>query len=571
MDASFIISFGIIIISATVVTYIFNRLKQPSVLAFILTGLLIGPLVLGWVDNTNEIMLLSEIGIAFLLFSVGVGTDIRQLKKINVSIFLVPIINIILTFIFTMLFRTIVSINLIQAIYLSFIVSFSSTMLVVKLLMDDYQTTSMHGRLAIGILLAEDLIAVLAIPILQDISNFSLSLLASVFLKGFILVTLAFILNKVVYPTIIKNSYKSEQSFFLLSIASCFIFILVSHLLSFPIAIGAFFGGVAISIFPYNLKVSNNISGIRNLLTMIFFVSLGMQLSFNISAQIPLIILILFLLYILKPVTHFLFILFSGYGTIISSRVSLDLLQVSEFSLILAMQALNYSQITQDQYSSIILIASISMLLTPYLMKSNKQINRFLEPLFSKFKKKTYFRKVKQFTKIKKDIKDHIIIIGSDFIGEAMMKVIARDIDTPMLIVDYNPDKILPLLKNKKANVICGDINYDEVINSLNIPKAQLAIITLPSFDTTVRFIKTAKSINPNMKVYTRAKNKKEASQLYKLGADLVILPQVLESNYLLEKINIYLKYGHKKVSSLKSVYLSYLEKDIKDQNEKQI
>jgi CPA2 family monovalent cation:H+ antiporter-2 len=571
MDASFIISFGIIIISATVVTYIFNRLKQPSVLAFILTGLLIGPLVLGWVDNTNEIMLLSEIGIAFLLFSVGVGTDIRQLKKINVSIFLVPIINIILTFIFTMLFRTIVSINLIQAIYLSFIVSFSSTMLVVKLLMDDYQTTSMHGRLAIGILLAEDLIAVLAIPILQDISNFSLSLLASVFLKGFILVTLAFILNKVVYPTIIKNSYKSEQSFFLLSIASCFIFILVSHLLSFPIAIGAFFGGVAISIFPYNLKVSNNISGIRNLLTMIFFVSLGMQLSFNISAQIPLIILILFLLYILKPVTHFLFILFSGYGTIISSRVSLDLLQVSEFSLILAMQALNYSQITQDQYSSIILIASISLLLTPYLMKSNKQINRFLEPLFSKFKKKTYFRKVKQFTKIKKDIKDHIIIIGSDFIGEAMMKVIARDIDTPMLIVDYNPDKILPLLKNKKANVICGDINYDEVINSLNIPKAQLAIITLPSFDTTVRFIKTAKSINPNMKVYTRAKNKKEASQLYKLGADLVILPQVLESNYLLEKINIYLKYGHKKVSSLKSVYLSYLEKDIKDQNEKQI
>jgi CPA2 family monovalent cation:H+ antiporter-2 len=571
MDASFIISFGIIIISATVVTYIFNRLKQPSVLAFILTGLLIGPLVLGWVDNTNEIMLLSEIGIAFLLFSVGVGTDIRQLKKINVSIFLVPIINIILTFIFTMLFRTIVSINLIQAIYLSFIVSFSSTMLVVKLLMDDYQTTSMHGRLAIGILLAEDLIAVLAIPILQDISNFSLSLLASVFLKGFILVTLAFILNKVVYPTIIKNSYKSEQSFFLLSIASCFIFILVSHLLSFPIAIGAFFGGVAISIFPYNLKVSNNISGIRNLLTMIFFVSLGMQLSFNISAQIPLIILILFLLYILKPVTHFLFILFSGYGTIISSRVSLDLLQVSEFSLILAMQALNYSQITQDQYSSIILMASISMLLTPYLMKSNKQINRFLEPLFSKFKKKTYFRKVKQFTKIKKDIKDHIIIIGSDFIGEAMMKVIARDIDTPMLIVDYNPDKILPLLKNKKANVICGDINYDEVINSLNIPKAQLAIITLPSFDTTVRFIKTAKSINPNMKVYTRAKNKKEASQLYKLGADLVILPQVLESNYLLEKINIYLKYGHKKVSSLKSVYLSYLEKDIKDQNEKQI
>ena len=128
-----LISLGIIIVSATIMTYIFNRLKQPSVLAFILTGIIIGPIVLGLVSNTEEIKLLSEIGIAFLLFSVGVGTDIKEIKQINLSVFLVPIINIIVSFLLFLLLKNVFLLDLVQALYLSFIVSFSSTMLVVKL------------------------------------------------------------------------------------------------------------------------------------------------------------------------------------------------------------------------------------------------------------------------------------------------------------------------------------------------------------------------------------------------------------------------------------------------------
>ncbi len=562
-----LISLGIIIVSATIMTYIFNRLKQPSVLAFILTGIIIGPMVLGLVGNTEEIKLLSEIGIAFLLFSVGVGTDIKEIKQINLSVFLVPVINIVISFLLFLLFKNVFLVDLVQALYLSFIVSFSSTMLVVKLFMDNLQLNSLHGKLSVGILLAEDLLAVLAIPILKNISSFSLLFLGGVILKTIVFILFAYFLYKVVYPNLIKKSYRSEQSFFLLSIASCFIFILLSIKLDFPIAIGAFFGGLAISIYPYNLEISNKISGIRNLLSMIFFVSLGMQLSFNISSNIYFFVGLLILVFLIKPLIHFFMILFSGYGLKISSQVALNLAQISEFSLILAMQGFNLAQITSAQYNAVIIVTSLSMLLTPYIMKSNKLVSDIFKPFAKHYKSKHFSRKIDALKNIPKNLSDHIVIVGSDVIGEAVVKVLGRDVEIPLMIVDFNPDKILHLI-SKNINCICGDINSEDIISSLALNKAKLIVTTLPRFDDTIRFVNIVKSKNPNLKIYSRAKTKSQAVKLYQIGVDLVILPSVLESNYLLDKIYNFIRYGSESVSSLKSAYLSYLEKDVKSNKE---
>lgn len=210
----FIITFSILVIAATIIMYIFNRFKQPSILAYIVTGILIGPLVFGWVSNTEEIILLSKIGIAFLLFSVGISTDLKQLKKINVSVFVLPVINIILTFLLLMLLKNLFVIDFVQALYLSFILSFSSTMLVAKILLDNFEISSLQGKISIGILLVEDFIAILAIPILKDVLNFSSVLIFTVIGKTIILIVLAFLLNKFVYPVIIKQTFKSGPGFF---------------------------------------------------------------------------------------------------------------------------------------------------------------------------------------------------------------------------------------------------------------------------------------------------------------------------------------------------------------------
>ncbi|MDD3177941.1 MAG: cation:proton antiporter [Candidatus ainarchaeum sp.] len=561
----FLITLSIIIIVSTIMTYIFNKLNQPPLLAFIVTGILIGPLVFNWVSNTTEILLLSELGIAFLLFSVGISTDFKQISKLNLSVFLLPFFNIIFTFLILICFQSFLKMTFTQSLYFSFILSFSSTMLVAKILIENFEMGSLHGKLSIGILLVEDLIAIIAIPILKDLNLFSINLLLNVFGKTAILIFIAFLLNKFFYPKVVKSAFKSSQSFFLLAIGSCFLFIFISYFLNFDIAVGAFIGGLAISVFPYNLEITNKISSIRDLLSMIFFVSLGMQLSFSFKEGVPLLLIALLLfIFIIKPLIHFFILLFSGYGSRISIKTTVILAQVSEFSLILAMQGWILNQITSSQYSAIIIITALTMVLTPYFSKYNDNIYNFLSPVFKNFKLKHFSRKIEYLKHLPKKIKDHIIIVGSDVVGEAVIKVLGRDENIPLVIVDQDPEKIIPLIKNKQ-NAICGDINNMDIIKSLDLENAKAVILTLPRFDITMRFLKIAKNINPNIIIYTRAKTNEHALKLYEEGSDLVIIPKVLESNYLLERINVLIQEGPDNLSFYKSAYLSYLRKDVED------
>ncbi|MFA7708789.1 MAG: cation:proton antiporter family protein, partial [archaeon] len=260
-------------------------------------------------------------------------------------------------------------------------------------------------------------------------------------------------------------------------------------------------------------------------------------------------------------IIHFFMILFAGYGTKISLRVSGDLNQISEFSLIIAMQGIALGQITSSQYAIVIIITSLSMLTTPYVMLNSEKIYTFFKPIMDRFKEEFWHRQINSLSTISKDIKDHIVVIGSDVMTEGFIKVVSRDVDQPIILVDYNPEKLLAF-QNKRIKYVCGDINYKEVMNAVNLKEAKLAILTAPKFDTTIRFLKTAKTINPRLPIYVRAKTKKEALQLYELGADLVILPHVLESNYLLQKVYSFVKDGPERNKALRSEYLSYLKKE---------
>ena len=555
----FLISFCIIVLVATVFTYIFNRLKQPSILAFIITGIIVGPLVFGWVSNTTEIKLLSEIGIAFLLFSVGISTDINHLKKLNLSVFILPILNVIFTFVFFILFKDLLAINYIQALYLSFIVSFSSTILVAKLILDNFEMGALYAKLSIGILLVEDLIAILAIPILKNIDSISYLFVLQIIGEIIVLAFFAFILKKFVYPYIIKTTYSSSQGFFLLTIGSCFLFVFISQLMKFDIAVGAFIGGLSIAIYPYNFEMSHRISSVRNLLSMIFFVSLGLQLSFNFTGGYLLLIFLFIGVYVLKPLIHFIILMFSGYGARVSSKSTIYLTQVSEFSLILAMQAFALSQITSAQYSAIIIITSVSMLSTPYLARYTNELYLFLTPAFDIFKHKFFKRKVEYISEFKEKLKDHIVLVGCDTIGEGITKVL-KDNNIPLIVVDISQDKIEHLLK-KNINAICGDINNEEILHQINIEGAKLIVSTLPRFDTTMQFIKTIKKINSKVPIFTVANRKEQVIELYNEGADLVITPKVLESNLLLEKIGEYM-FSKKDVLNYKFEYLAYLKRE---------
>jgi len=251
--------------------------------------------------------------------------------------------------------------------------------------------------------------------------------------------------------------------------------------------------------------------------------------------------------------------MFSGYGARVSSKSTIYLTQVSEFSLILAMQAFALSQITSAQYSAIIIITSVSMLSTPYLARYTNELYLFLTPAFDIFKHKFFKRKVEYISEFKEKLKDHIVLVGCDTIGEGITKVL-KDNNIPLIVVDISPDKIEHLLK-KNINAICGDINNEEILHQINIEGAKLIVSTLPRFDTTMQFIKTIKKINSKVPIFTVANRKEQVIELYNEGADLVITPKVLESNLLLEKIGEYM-FSKKDVLNYKFEYLAYLKRE---------
>jgi len=301
---------------------------------------------------------------------------------------------------------------------------------------------------------------------------------------------------------------------------------------------------------------------------MIFFVSLGMQLTFNFASGYLLLIVLFIFVFVLKPLIHFIILVFSGYGRRLSVTSSLYLAQISEFSLILAMQGLLLNHLTSDQYSAIVIATSVSMLLTPYITEHYDSLYKFVRPLLGYFKRKAYYsRKIDKLTNLSEKMENHFILVGSDVVGDAILKVLSRDKHIPILIIDQNPEKIAPLIR-KKINCVCGDVNNDEIIHSIGLDKARLIVSTVPRFDVTMRFLTKVKSINPNLRFYAIAHTNEQALKLYEEGADLVILPKVLESNFLLEKINIF-NDKLENTSFIKGAYVSYLKGEVEQPKKK--
>jgi len=202
---------GVMIIVATVIGFIARMLKQPLIPSYIVAGVIIGPLILGLVKNVETIKTMSEIGIAFLLFVVGLELDIRKLKDIGFIASIGGSLQILLLFFFGFFIGNIFGFSMTSSIYIGLIISFSSTMVVIKLLSDKMELDTLHGRIIIGILLIEDISAILAMSILNNIGEFSIVILLISMIKGLFVISLMLVLSKYIFPSFFKVAAKSQE------------------------------------------------------------------------------------------------------------------------------------------------------------------------------------------------------------------------------------------------------------------------------------------------------------------------------------------------------------------------
>ncbi len=508
---------GIIIIIAGILAIIFRLLNQPIIPAYVITGLLLGP-VFGIIQNQEFLATLSELGIAFMLFFIGLEIDLKAIKQVlHISVF-GTLLQFFLTGLFALIMISFLPYSLTTKLFIAIALTFSSTAVVVKLLSDKNEIDTLHGKIAIGILVFQDIIAIIVLALLTP----KLSLIDSL-IRLNILVLVALIVGYKIIPAIFDLNAKSQELLFLTSIAYAFFYILLFDWFNLSITVGAFIAGLTLGNLKYSNEIVARVKSLKDFFSIIFFISLGFQIS-KVN-QINYFILVSFFIItlIIKPIIFFFIGLIFKYEPKVSFKVAISLSQMSEFALILT--SLMYSEgfIGKDMLTYIVIVTIVTMIFTDYFIK--------LEPKIYKFLSLDKWFKINSFIENKPEKAPELLICGFNRLGYNIFQELKEQFNS-YLIIDYNPEIIEKLIEEGHYCVY-GDASDPEVLKSLNLKHLKLAISTLHEFESNLSFLKTIKKINKNARVFVTAYDIEDAIKLYRAGADYVILPHFISGNYI--------------------------------------
>ncbi|VVB98783.1 Calcium-gated potassium channel MthK [uncultured archaeon] len=579
---------GMILIAATIFSFAARMLKQPPLLAYIAAGIFIGPMVLGsmgfsiggihlGVATGSDILMLSELGVAFLLFSVGIETNLSKFREMGkIAIFgtlLQVALTVLLVTIMHFLFN---ALTFEQSVYLGLMVAFSSTAIVVKLLSDSREINTLHGRLMVGFLLVQDLIAIIAMPFLANFSSIlSVDVIARLVFQILVLLGIAYALNRKVFPKIFEFASRSDELFFLSAMSSVFFFIFLSYLMDFPIAVGAFIAGVTISTLPYSIEVIQNVRGVRDFLSTIFFVTLGIQMAPTIAnLPIGLGLLIVAVVFLLKPAIFYAITLLSGYGNRISLCVGLALAQVSEFSFIIASQGKGILEQTPGLYPFMITLIALSMAMTPYFYSFTPSlydfiVTRFRKPVEAIRKNHFFYRRINRLAMLPQKAARHIVIFGGGTVGGSIVDALSRD--NQLVVVDSDPEVVSGLIR-RGISAIYGSVENSEVWRKTGVEKARLVVLAMPFSKQCISLVRHLKKQGKKITVFARAHYFRDALSLYEAGADIVVMPQVVGSNLFVKKIDEFIHTGRaEEMGGYRDLFLKYLKEKSKEERKSPI
>ncbi|MFA4937349.1 MAG: cation:proton antiporter [Patescibacteria group bacterium] len=523
---SFFTEIGLLIIIATIFGIIARFLKQPLILAYIAAGVVLGPQALGLIKQPEFITSLSSFGIALLLFLVGVELNLVKLKAIRKPSLILGIGQVLFTAVFGYLIIRLFGFNPTTAIYIAIALTFSSTIIIVKLLSEQRTLDSLHGRLAVGMLLVQDFLAIFALIILAGLNQQSGATipqaLVGTIVKGFILVLTAIIFSRWILPPLFNRLAKSDELLLLSSISWCFLFAIFSTTIGFSLEIGAFLAGLSLATLPYNFEIVSKIKHLRDFFITIFFIVLGSQLVFSSIAghTSALIVLSLFVL-IGNPIIVMIILGIMGYRKRTSFLIGLTVAQISEFSLILMGLGWRLGHVTATDVSLVTIIGVVTITISTYFITHGEKLYRRLSPLL------TIFQKQADIDEIAEDkISGHTVIFGYHRLGEHIVATL-QNLKKPIVVIDFNPIAI-KYLQQKKIPCFYGDMTDLELIEKSQMHNASLIISTNSNVYDNLTLIQNIKLRNINVPLYATADTWHDARDLYDAGVDYVIFPHYL-------------------------------------------
>lgn len=516
----------IIIVLAAILAIIFRLLKQPPVLAYILAGIILGPLGLYHIENQEALSSLSEVGITLLLFMLGLELKLGELRSVGKVALITGIGQIVFTSSLGFLLAVIFGIDPVAALYFSVALTFSSTIIIVKLLSDKKDLGSLYGKISIGFLLVQDFFAIIALILLSGLSTSSspsFELIGIILLKASALFLLTIFLSNIFFPRLVHALSHSQEILFLSSLALAFgvSAFASSEYIGFSIEIGGFLAGLALANSIESTQIVAKIRSLRDFFIVLFFVLLGMNLVFaDIASVLPTAIVFSLFVLIGNPLIVMILLGLLGYKKRTSFLAGLTVAQISEFSLIVIFLGNRIGHVPDEIVSLVTLVGIITFTLSTYAIMNGNTLFNMLQKYLGIFEKS---KTVEKGSQNGSDYKNHIIIIGAHRIGGTVIKALAKYKDQ-MVIVDFNPD-IIQELKNKNFNVVFGDIADPSIQEEAKIDKARIIFSTAPDYEDNIIIIRNVKRHNTKGKVLVSAQYEEDIQDLYEAGADYVFRP----------------------------------------------
>lgn len=525
-----ILNLSLIIGIAAILTIFTRIIKQPPIIAYLIAGVLVGPLFFNLIgpDSTSSelIQIFARIGVAFLLFIVGLSLDFRVLKEVGAVSTLGGIFEIAITGILGFLIAIGIGFQSTTALYIATALAFSSTVVVVKILSDKKEIDTLHGKIALGILIVEDFvasIALMAIPILNK--HGSILAIVKELGLGIALILGLFLISNFIFRRMLHHLAKHQEVLFLFGIAWALILAALFQYLGFSLEIGALIAGMTLASSHYTLELGGKIKPLRDFFVVLFFVFFGSQLAGSVTLNI-LGKAALFSLFILigKPIIVMAILRIFGYKKRTNFLAGSSLAQISEFSLIIVLLGFSLGHLNQEIMSLVVLIALITIGLSSYSIYYSHPIFNRISKLLNIFEEKT---------KIDDRVKEEeyqVILIGYHRIGYKVLKAIKK-LNMPFVIIDHNPKTVLALSK-WGINAIYGDAADKNFLSEIPLEKAKLIISTIPEEDCNQIIRERLDEIHSEAAFIATAEQPREALDLYESGADYVIVPHHLGGDF---------------------------------------
>ncbi|MFL0354717.1 monovalent cation:proton antiporter family protein [Xanthomarina sp. GH4-25] len=521
---------------SVVIVFLLQRAKLPSILGFLITGVIIGPYGLSLVKAVEEVEIISEIGVILLLFVIGMELSIKKLASMKKTVFIGGSLQVGVTVLIAGSCYYFLGNTWNESVFIGFLFSLSSTAIVLKVFQDRNEMSTLHGRNALAVLIFQDIIVVpmmLFTPIIAGESTNVTASILTLLLKSVVVIVITILSARYVVPKLMYAIAKTnnKELFLLTTITICFAVAFLTSQAGLSLALGAFMAGLIISESEYSHQATSIILPFRELFISFFFISVGMLLDLDFFIHhVGVIMLLVLVVLIVKSSITALAIAVLKYPSRTVLITGLSLFQVGEFAFILSKVGIEYNLLSAETNQYFLAVSIVTMLLTPFVIIFSENISdRFLNSKIAKALASNSKENTEDVNaNVEIDLSNHLVIIGFGINGSNLAKA-SQFSNIPYVVIEFNAETV----KREKANgipILYGDATQPHMLETVNLSKARSVVVAISDAEATRTIIRNIRDISHSVYLVVRTRYVKEIPDLIAYGADDVI-PEEFETS----------------------------------------